>query len=265
MSFFRSLLPLAGAAAGGFFGGPAGALIGGGLGSSFGGGRRNNPNPVNGAMDYVQQNPAMFKQYLEPWINRANTSANNLPGLYDRSESLYGNTPPELEEMANNPSAFLDKIFKGYNPSEGYKFKENRLLKEMGNTAAAYGLAGTEEDQLNRGQQVNGLLSQDMQEYLNNVLGIQETGQAGRERYLGGRDRALTNRIIGENQSLDRGANAASNLSGFVGSNNTNAATLSYGGQRENNADRNASRNRLLNMLAMGAKYAGSNWGGFGG
>ena len=51
----------------------------------------------------------------------------------------------------------------------------------MGNTAAAGGIAGTPLDQMNQAEGIQGLMSKDMQQYLQNALGVFNTGLSGEE------------------------------------------------------------------------------------
>jgi hypothetical protein len=80
-----------------------------------------------------------------------------------------------------DPTAFINKLMEGYEPSKGYQFQKDQLTKELGNTAAAGGIAGTPQDQMNQGEGVQKLLSGDMQQFLKNALGVFNTGLEGEE------------------------------------------------------------------------------------
>lgn len=111
-----------------------------GIGNAFFG---KNVNSLKNANQYLNQIPGMARENLSPYI---------MPG--EKAQS------------------FIDQIMKSYTPSEGYNFQKAELSKELGNTAAAGGYAGGEYDQMERGKLIQSLLSRDMQQYLQNVLGV---------------------------------------------------------------------------------------------
>lgn len=135
------------------------------LKSIFGGG--DDRSPMDSANQYLTQIPGVAHKGYDPYVQS---------GL-----DASGRTKSQYEELMSNPQAFIDRIMKGYNTSEGYNFEKDLLTKELSNTAAAGGIAGTPLDQLNQGQAVQGLLSKDMQQYLMNALGLFRTGLEGEE------------------------------------------------------------------------------------
>ena len=137
------------------------------LSKLFGGGR----NPADAAMPYLNQIPGVAHQGYDPYVNAGRTASGKTQGAY--------------EGLMNDPSGFIDNLMKNYKTSEGYNFQKDILGKEMSNTAAAGGIAGTPLDQMNQAQGVQGLLSKDMQQYLSNVLGRYDTGLKGEEGIAG--------------------------------------------------------------------------------
>lgn len=95
------------------------------------------------ANKYLDQIPGVAHENLDPYI---------MPG-----------------EQAQS---FVDKIMKGYKPSEGYNFQREELGKGLSNTAAAGGYAGGEYDQSQRAKLIQGLLGSDMDNYFNKVMGV---------------------------------------------------------------------------------------------
>lgn len=95
----------------------------------------------------------------------ANQYLDQIPGMARKNLSPYIKPGEEAQ-------GFVDQIMKGYTPSEGYNFQKAELEKSLGNTAAAGGYAGGEYDQMQRGKLIQSLLSGDMQQYLENVLGV---------------------------------------------------------------------------------------------
>lgn len=253
--FFRRAAPAAvGAGLGFMMGGPAGAMKGAGLGLAAGGmmgGRRGGgdipqgaagPNPADAALPYLEKIPGAVGPYLEPYVQSG------------REAEEFTN--PYYESMASDPGAFIDALMKGYKPSEGYRFKQGQLERAMRNESAAGGFIGTPYAQQQQAELVQGLLGQDMQQFLNNLLGVQATGMSGYE----GRTR--------------RGFEAASDLANIYGSNLGQMAGLRYqGGAQQNqnirdigvqnainrNARRQANLGFLGNILGFGARA------GFGG
>ncbi len=235
MGLFSSLLPAVGGIAGGFFGGPAGAMAGSAIGSGIGGhfNQRSADKRARQNQEQVQarlnQIPGIGKQYYEPYIGQGLEAGN-------RANQEYGN-------MLDDPTGFINAIMESYNPSSGYQFKEDRLKRSAANTSAAGGFAGTQYDVDNQASLVNALLSDDMQQYLSNVLGVHGGGLAGKELVAG------------------RGYDASSSLADFLGSNLGQQAGVDF----RMGQDRNAGRNNYNNqMLELGSQIGGNVWGNMG-
>ncbi len=135
------------------------------LSKLFGGG--NSDSPMNSANQYLNQIPGVAHQGYDDYVNQGTDAS--------------GKTKSAYEGMMDDPTGFINKLMEGYKPSEGYQFQKDQLTKEMGNTAAAGGIAGTNYDQMNQAQGVQGLLSKDMQQFLQNVLGRYDKGLEGEE------------------------------------------------------------------------------------
>lgn len=170
-------------------------------------------NPADAAMPYLNQIPGMEKGYLEPYINRGNQAANTLT--------------PQFNQMTQDPSAFLEGIMKNYEPSRGFQLKRDEMLKAAGNTAAAGGMRGSLGDISNESRISDVLMGDDMQQWLQNVLGIQGTGQQG----LG--------------HQFDKGFDASTSLSSDLSNVLGTQAGLAFQGQ----ANQNQSRSDLLSGL----------------
>jgi hypothetical protein len=137
------------------------------LSSLFGGDK----NPMKEANQYLNQIPGVAHEGYDPYVNA---------GL-----DASGKTKSTYESLMNDPTAFINKLMEGYKPSEGYNFQKEQLQKELGNTAAMGGIAGTPQDQMNQGAGIQKLLSGDMQDFLKNVLGVFNTGLSGEEGVAG--------------------------------------------------------------------------------
>lgn len=220
MGLFSNLLPIAGTAIGGFFGGAPGAMIGGSIGSGIGGHfnqrsqDRRAQQTEGQTRQYLNDINGIGKQYLEPYIGQGMEAGNMANDEYSR--------------LLQDPQSFVNAILASYKPSEGYQFKENHLRRGAANTAAAGGFAGTQYDTDNQSALINALLSDDMQQYFNNVSGAYGTGLSGKENVAG------------------RGFNASSNLADFLGSNASQQAGLTYKAGNERNANRADYQNQQL-------------------
>ncbi len=196
------------------------------LSDLFGGGS----NPADAANPYLNQIPGVGHQGYDDYINQGKTAGQTAQGQYDT--------------MTNDPTGFINKLMEQYKPSEGYQFQKGQLEKEMGNTAAAGGIAGTPLDQMNQAQGVQGLLSTDMQQFLSNVLGQHKEGLAGEE--------GVSN----------RGYDASKNLTDLLGGNLNQQANLGFQGAQQQNTNKNALMQSLIKLVGT---LGGGAMGGLGG
>jgi hypothetical protein len=185
------------------------------LSNLFGGG----DSPMDAANQYLNQIPGVAHQGYDPYVNAGMDASSRTKGQY--------------ESLLSDPTAFINKLMEGYKPSEGYQFQKEQLNKELSNTAAAGGIAGTPLDQMNQGQAVQKLLSGDMQQFLKNVLGEYHTGLAGEEGIA------------------SRGVDASGRLTDLLGNNLASQSGLAY----KNQVDKNQRKSDLWSMFgkALGA------------
>lgn len=135
------------------------------LSSLFGG--KKPQSPMDAANNYLNQIPETAHQGYDQYINAGNEAGKKTQSEYDM--------------LTSDPTGFINKLMEGYKPSEGYQFQKDQLTKELGNTAAAGGIAGTPQDQMNQGKGIQQLLSGDMQQFLQNVLQQYHTGLKGEQ------------------------------------------------------------------------------------
>lgn len=180
-------------------------------------------NTADAANNYLNQIPGVAHQGYDPYVTA---------GL-----DASGKTKSTYEDLMNDPTAFINKLMEGYKPSEGYQFQKEQLTKELGNTAAAGGIAGTPQDQMNQGQGVQKLLSGDMQQFLSNVLGVFNTGLSGEEGIAG------------------RGFDASKGLTDMLGNNLTQQGGLAFQNAQQKNKNR-------ADMWGMFGKALGGGIGG---
>jgi phage-related minor tail protein len=174
-------------------------------------------NPADAAMPYLNQIPGMEKQYYDPFINYGKEAANTLT--------------PQFNQMSQDPAAFLESIMSKYQPSRAYQLRNEEALRAAGNTAAAGGLRGSLGDIKNESRISDALLGQDMQEWLNNVLGIQKEGQQG----LG--------------HQFDTGFNATQGLTGDLSNVLGTQASLAFQGQANQNKSRSDALSGILQAI----------------
>lgn len=127
-------------------------------------------NPADAAMPYLNQIPGMEKGYYDPYIQHGNDA--------------YKILNPQLSKMGSDPAAFLEGLMKNYEPSRGYQLKRDEMLKAAGNTAAAGGMRGSLSDISNEARISDTLMGDDMQQWLQNVLGIQKEGTQGLQHFF---------------------------------------------------------------------------------
>lgn len=188
------------------------------LSDLFGGGK----NPADAAMPYLNQIPGMAKQYYEPYINHGNEAYNTLG--------------PQLNKMGSDPVSFLESIMKGYQPSRAYQLINDEALRAAGNTAAAGGMRGSMGDIKNESRLTDALLGQDMQQWLQNVMGIQTEG------------------MTGLSHLFDTGFKATTGLEGDLSNVLGTQAQLAFQGGREQNQRQS---DLLSSLLGLGGAIAG--------
>lgn len=185
------------------------------LSDFFSGGK----NPADAAMPYLNEIPGMEKKYYEPYIEHGNEA--------------YNTINPEFSGMAKDPVAFLEQIMKGYEPSKAYQLRRDETQRAAGNSAAAGGMRGSINDITNQSRLTDALLGDDMQQWLNNVLGLETQG------------------LKGEQGFYDTGFNATKGLTGDLSNVLGTQAGLAFQGQ----ANQNQSKSDLLSgiMKAIGS------------
>lgn len=254
MGFFKKLGRIAGRVApfalGGLVGGAAfnmargrGPL--GGREGMGGGGENYQPgsNPALSGMPYLERIPGAVGPYYDPFI--------------ESGQQAEGMTNPIYEQMASSPGAFIENLMRGYTPSRGYQFKQNEMERAMRNAAAHGGFVGTPYNQQQQAELTQGLLSQDMQDFLGNLFAAQGRG------------------LEGQGRRQQRGFEASTGYGDILGSQLAQLAGLGTQGQAQANqigadvfSNRLAARNSaraarmgfLGNLIGGGARMLG---GGF--
>ncbi len=171
-------------------------------------------NPADSAMPYLNQAKDIGNQYVSPYMQQGLDAQQGLSSVYN--------------QQARDPSAFLNQIMSQYNPSEGYKYKQQEMLKGARNSAAQGGFSGTDFDQQGQADMIRGLLGGDMQQFVQNALQSQQQGMYGAE------------------AQSNRGMQSADWMGNLLG----NQGQLAYQGQAQKNQLRSDRRSALLKMIA---------------
>lgn len=198
-------------------------------------------NPAGMANPYLDQIPQQVGPYYEPFIESGRQASGAVNPIYDR--------------MSTSPGAFIEELMQGYAPSRGYRFKQGEMERSMRNSAAHGGFVGTPYNQQQQGELTQGLLSQDMQQFLANLLGVQQGGLEGQEGRIG------------------RGFQASTGYGDILGNKLASQAGLAFQGQAGQNqlgadaysqrmTNQTARRNGRMNFLSSLLGSAGAAGGG---
>lgn len=157
------------------------------------------------------------KKILEDYLGRARDTQN--PFL-DMGKSAI----PKYQEWLNgmkDPSGFINGLMNNYGESPWAKFQQEQALRASGNAGSAAGLGGsTPMSQFNQ-QNARDISSQDMDKWLQNVLGINKEYGTG----LG--------------NEINSGQHAADSLTNLYSDMGSSIAGAKYGQQAAKNKDRN--------------------------
>lgn len=186
------------------------------------------PNPADAASGYLNQIPGQLHQSYDPYIKRGNDQ-------YDWLNKNYSS-------MGQDPSGYLNQLLKNYQPSQSYKLRQDEATRAAGNSAAAGGTRGSLNDITNQSRLTDYLMGDDMQQYLQNVLGIQNQGMQGGQHFY--------------DQGYGASMGLGSDLSNVLGTQATNA----FQGQQSHNQALQSLFNSLIGaggMVAGGAMAGG--------
>ena len=177
-------------------------------------------NPATEANKYLNQIPGMGHQQFDPYIQQG--------------QQAYGALNPQFMQMLQDPGAFRSKLMEGYDPSQDYKNQQEEVMKAIQGNAAAGGSAGSDFSNKQAGEMTNKLLGADKQNYLNSVLGIQNTGMGG--------EQGFQQQGFGANQSLAELLQGALNQQGG----------LAFQGAQNQNQQNNQLMQMLMKVLGGG-------------
>lgn len=181
-------------------------------------------NPASAAQPYLNQIPGALHEGFDPYIQFGLGAGSNLSSQY--------------QNMAADPTEYYNRMMQGYMPSKAYQEQRDEALRAAGNTAAAGGMRGTQQDIENSSRITNALLGNDMQQWYQNLMGIQGTGLQGQQN--------LYNTGFGASQGL------TGDLSNLYGT----QAQLAFQNQAQNNLNNQGLLGAGLGALgAMGGPF----------
>lgn len=176
-------------------------------------------DPSRDANKYMNQIPGVGHQYYDPFINQGQEAGGVLKGQYGKML---------------DPTAFMDEIMGHYKTSKGAEYEQNKLGRGIGATAAAGGYAGTPEHQRAYGEMAGDIMSKDMQQYLQNALGINAQG------------------IAGEQDFYNKGYGASGSLADLLGGNLASQGTMAFQQGQQHNQNAIALMSAIAKALAQG-------------
>ena len=139
--------------------GGAGQGIGQFIGSLFG------QSPQDAFSQAASAIPKDLEKYLGPY---SQMGQDMLPQL----QQLFGG-------LSTDPQGLYNKIAGGYTQSPGYQNQLHQALTAANNAASAGGMAGTPLAQQNAAQSAQNVSSEDFNNYMRSVLGLQGQGLSG--------------------------------------------------------------------------------------
>lgn len=166
---------------------------------------------------------SIFGKRADPSAN-ANKYLNQIPGQLEQG---YG----RAIEQGQNPAQTLNDFMKQYQQSEGGRYAQDEALRASGNAAAAGGMAGTPSDQFGQGRLAAAIGNDQMQQWLQNVLGI-------------------------NNQGLQAEQGKAGDMTNLY----TTQGTMGFQQGQQQNQQRNQLIQSLMQMLGQGAGAAMGKW-----
>lgn len=179
---------------------------GGGLSTLFSGLFGDSGRPFEDAMKQYQQ-----------WANKAQNVQN--PYLNAGSGAI-----PQFQEWLQgqkDPSGFINNLMGKYQESPWAKYQQDQAMRAAQNQGAASGLTGSTPLLQFAQQNAHDISSQDMNNWLQNVLGINTQYGAGQQNLIHG------------------GQNAANSLTGMYGDMGRQMAEAAYGKRAGQQQDRN--------------------------
>lgn len=175
----------------------------GGLGGLFGGLFGHSDAPYNAAMQQYQNYGNQAQRVQQPYMNAG--------------QGAIGNYQQWLQGQ-QNPSEFINHLMGQYQESPYAQYQQQQSMRAGQNAASASGLTGSTPLMQQLQQNAGNISSQDQNQWLNNVLGINSQYGQGQQQLMQG----------GQNS-----ANALSNLYSQMGQQMGDAAYGQEAGKKQ--------------------------------
>ncbi len=151
---FNQLLSMLGYGAGA-------AGIGGGLYNLF-----SKPADISGAANqYLNQIPGAMQPYYQPYMQAG--------------QQALGQLQNQFGQLTNQTGDVYNRLAGGYKESPGYKRALSEALGAAGGAAAAGGMLGTGQSQLQAQDVAESMSNRDFGDYMGRMMGLYNTGLSG--------------------------------------------------------------------------------------
>ena len=137
------------------------AGLGGGLFNIFG----KQKSPYDAASKIYGEMPGATEKYLSPYMGAGKDALGQLMGQYGQ---LTGSTGEVYNKLAG-----------GYQQSPGFQQALNKAMGAVSNQAAAGGMLGTPQAQVQSADVAGSLAQKDFGDYMNRMMGLYNTGLQG--------------------------------------------------------------------------------------
>lgn len=124
-------------------------------------------NPADAANKYLNQIPGVANQAYNPYMQAGQNMMGQQNGIYS--------------QMMSNPSEYFNQLASGYKESPGYQSQLKAALGAGTNASAAGGMAGSLQHQDQAMGTASDMANKDFQQYMQNIMGLQQTGLQGGE------------------------------------------------------------------------------------
>lgn len=176
---------------------------------------------------YLDQITEQDKSYYDPYLQRGTAA--------------YNTMDPILQNMSKDPASYLQRVMDQYSSSPMYQGQKNEAMNVLGKAAASGGYQGNLGSLANQTGLEASLKGPAMQDWFNNVLGVQQQGLGGQMDIYG--------------KGYGAAENMASDISNVLGT----KGSLEFQNQR----NQQQTKNDIMSSIAgMGGMFGGMLSGG---
>lgn len=179
----------------------------------------------------------------KPYQDASNTyqkyidqAGNNFNPYIQGGQSAFGNMGNALNKMSD-PQAFMKNIMSGYSQSPNAQFETQYGMQAQNNAASASGMLGSGASQKAAADYAQQVTSRDMQNYLQNILGVNS-------QYLQG---------LG--QMSNTGMQGAQGMAGLYGDLGKAQAEAAYGKANQQQADQSSGIGGMFDIASKALPF----------